>query len=314
MNNNYIILDLYICQLILINGIIIISIIIYINLILYKIYVRDNIYIKIHKVPIRKIYKKFKGFSKIDLKGKYKRLLITDLLYICIPNGQKKSFYMNCIGLRGINSGKFIIHNVYNNIYNNDLCILLTDYSKNIMRLDNAGGNSLISEILSLEIIRYLIEECFPKKNKNKMEEIITEKEIQYIFPDNSPKTDYIIKFGNKSIAVSTTRAMSFGKIIFTEEKAIKLIYGKIRRINESNENVLPPYNWDKQILHIITQKKEYSKMLEKVFNNLDSEYTKKILIICSVFESKLPYLRDEIICGGIYKDEGILQVPSKYL
>ena len=154
----------------------------------------------------------------------------------------------------------------------------------------------------------------FSKKNKNKMEEIITEKEILYFFPDNSPKTDYIIKFGNKSIAVSTTRAMSFGKTEFTEEKALNLIDGKIRRINESNDNVLPPYNWNKQILHIITQKKEYSEILQKVFNNLDSEYTKKILIICSVFESELPYLRDERINGGIYKDEGILQVQSKYI
>lgn len=313
MNNSYdiyIIFDLY--QLIVINCIII-SIIICINL--YNKYVRDNI--KINEVQVRKIYKKFKGFSKLDLKGKYrKKVLITDLLDICIPYGQKKSFYMNCIGLRGTNTGKFIIHNVYyNNIYkNNDLCILLTDYSKIIMKLENAGGNSLISEILSLEIIKYLIEECFPKKNKNKMEEIITEKEILYFFPDNSPKTDYIIKFGNKSIAVSTTRAMSFGKTEFTEEKALNLIYGKIRRINESNDNVLPPYNWNKQILHIITQKKEYSEILQKVFNNLDSEYTKKILIICSVFESELPYLRDERINGGIYKDEGILQVQSKYI
>ena len=315
MNNSYdiyIIFDLY--QLIVINCIII-SIIVCVNL--YNKYVRDNIYIKFREVQIRKIYKKFKGFSKLDLQGKYrKKVLITDLLDICIPNGQKKSFYMNCIGLRGTNTGKFIIHNVYyNNIYkNNDLCILLTDYSKIIMKLENAGGNSLISEILSLEIIKYLIEECFPKKNKNKMEEIITEKEILYFFPDNSPKTDYIIKFGNKSIAVSTTRAMSFGKTEFTEEKALNLIYGKIRRINESNDNVLPPYNWNKQILHIITQKKEYSEILQKVFNNLDSEYTKKILIICSVFESELPYLRDERINGGIYKDEGILQVQSKYI
>lgn len=307
----YIIFDLY--QLIVINCIII-SIIVCVNL--YNKYVRDNIYIKFREVQIRKIYKKFKGFSKLDLKGKYKRVLITDLLDICIPYGQKKSFYMNCIGLHGTNTGKFIIHNVYyNNIYkNNDLCILLTDYSKIIMKLENAGGNSLISEILSLEIIKYLIEECFPKKNKNKMEEIITEKEILYFFPDNSPKTDYIIKFGNKSIAVSTTRAMSFGKTEFTEEKALNLIDGKIRRINESNDNVLPPYNWNKQILHIITQKKEYSEILQKVFNNLDSEYTKKILIICSVFESELPYLRDERINGGIYKDEGILQVQSKYI
>ena len=308
----YIIFDLY--QLIIINGIIIISIIIYVNL--YKIYVRDNIYIKKQIVPIRKIYKKFKGFSNLNFKNEYRNVLITNLLDICIPNGEKKEFYMNSIGLRGNNYGKLIIHNVlYKNKYiNNDLCIRLTEYSEIIMKLSNAGGNSLISEILSLEIIRYLIEECFPKKNKNKMEEIITEKEIQYFFPDNSPKTDYIIKFGNKSIAVSTTRAMSFGDMEFTEDKALHLIYGKIRRINESNDNVLPPYNWNKQILHIITQKKEYAKILQKVFNNLDKEYTKKILIICSIFESPLPYLRDERINGGMYEERYILQVPKNYL
>ena len=223
---------------------------------------------------------------------------------------------MNSIGLRGNDYGKFIIHNVsYKNKYiNNDLCIRLTEYSEIIMKLSNAGGNSLISEILSLEIIRYLIERCFPKKNKNKMEEIITEKEIQYFFPDNSPKTDYIIKFGNKSIAVSTTRAMSFGNIEFTEDKALHLIYGKIRRINESNVNVLPPHNWNKQILHIITQKKEYAEILQKVFNNLDKEYTKKILIVCSIFESPLPYLRDEKINGGMLENQYILQVPKNYL
>ena len=51
--------------------------------------------------------------------------------------------------------------------------------------------------------------------------------------------------------------------------------------------------------------------ILQKVFNNLHSEYTKKILIICSVFESELPYLRDERINGGIYKNE--VWEPRRY-
>jgi len=261
-------------------------------------------------------YKKYKGFSELNKDNIYKEVYIKDLLDIKIPLGRKKHIYKNIVGV--YKSGNILCHSIsYNSEYlGSDLLLMLSEYSKEIMILPNAGGNSLISEILSLEIMINIFKNCFPRKRNNKLLSIITEGEVKYTFPNNSPKTDYIIKLMNKSIAVSVTRAMHFGEFIFTEDKARKIISGKVRRIHESNKNVLPPYNWNNQILHVITQREEYAKILKKVFNELDSEYTDKIFIICSVIESPLPFIRDEHISAGLIEEtnNAILQINKNYL
>jgi len=239
---------------------------------------------------------------------------ISKLFNNIFPIELKSKFYKHMIGIKGYYDGEFITHRLDRNIQHksNLTSIELSDFGKILMKIPNAGGNSCASEILSYEIMKQLIELCAPTGNTNNIKNIITETNIKYLFSYNSPKTDYIICYGRRKIAVSVTRAMHYNDIEFNYEKALRIIRGKIRRINESNDNVFD--KWNKQILHILTQKKDYAELLNKAFYSLDRNERYGIFIVCTIFDGLLPFVKDEFLNVGIINNIGILQTPTEFL
>lgn len=127
------------------------------------------------------------------------------------------------------------------------------------MLMENAGGNSHISEALSFEILRLQFG----------AELIKTECEIKYWWP-HWKMTDYMIRINGKKFGVSVTRAMKLTeKQIFSAEDAERLLSKKMQCINESTEGVLLNDQWDKQILHIFAMNNATERTLRTAYRKL---------------------------------------------
>lgn len=119
----------------------------------------------------------------------------------------------------------------------------LSNDSKYMLNLPNAGGTSIISEVFSFEILhRYYGAKLSA-----------TETQIQYC-NSGSKKTDYSVIINNNVYAVSVTRCFSYNDGVYiTDKYAYDILDKKITAILFSNDNVIKLYSWKKQLLHIFT-------------------------------------------------------------
>jgi len=101
----------------------------------------------------------------------------------------------------------------------------------------NAGGNSLASEVLSLEVLRMLLNAKLSRT------------EMQLTYMPSGKITDYSCVIRGAQYGVSVTRALKFGGV-FTRSDARALLEKKLFGIQQSTRNVCEE-RWSKQILHI---------------------------------------------------------------
>lgn len=152
--------------------------------------------------------------------------------------------------------------------------------SQKMMNIPNAGGSSLISEILSFEFLK-----LFCKAELNK-----TEMEIQY-FPQGSKITDYSVSIGNETYGVSVTRAFNFrGSGHFTEQAAKHLLQKKLNGIYWSSKNVIKRDAWKKQILHCFCPDKESAKTLSNAYKKLKSYERGNSIVIITVCNHEMVF------------------------
>ena len=158
-----------------------------------------------------------------------------------------------------------------------DLSILekfdLSDGAKTIAGEENAGGNSVISEVLSYEFLH----RAFGAELEH------TEMQLKY-WPAESKKTDYSIKLNNQILGVSVTRAMHFiDDELFTEHDATMLLKKKLHGINMSSMNIVKRHKWEKQILHIWTRTEKIAQHLERAYRKLKSCYRANTIVLITV-------------------------------
>jgi hypothetical protein len=128
--------------------------------------------------------------------------------------------------------------------------------AKRMLNAPNAGGSSVMSEVLSCE----LMCESFSASLQR------TEMEIEY-WPPNSKKTDYSVSLFGRSIGVSVTRAWKlWGE--FSIADAQSLLYKKLNGIAASSSTVIQEHGWQKQILHVWTAHSYIAHVLAHVFEN----------------------------------------------
>lgn len=133
----------------------------------------------------------------------------------------------------------------------------------------NAGGNSVLSEVISFEFFR----SCFNAKL------LKTEMEVDY-YPMGGSITDYVCGMFGRKFGVSVTRAMKYmGE--FTDEDAERLLSKKLKGVVQSSKNSLE--NWEKQILHVWTPSKDTANTLTRVYNTLDKDVTSNTVVIVTV-------------------------------
>ena len=120
----------------------------------------------------------------------------------------------------------------------------MNKYGKESLLVDNAGGNSEISEAWS---ISYLMD-------KIGANECIYEMNVRYIFNEYK-MVDYIISVNNSNtvtrIGVSVTRAICSPYKKYTREEGIRLLKKKLEGLVISKETVCGEQNFYQSILHI---------------------------------------------------------------
>ena len=126
---------------------------------------------------------------------------------------------------------------------------------------ENAGGSSVCSEVMSMQ----LMEDCEGAPLHK------TEKEITYT-SDQGAITDYIAKLGPSLVGVSVTRAYK-GPVVqtYTDADAKKLLEKKLAGVNVSSAKVSAGDKWVKQVLHIWTLRADWVPQLKAAWESLDA-------------------------------------------
>eukprot|EP00658_Telonema_sp_P-2_P022745 TRINITY_DN19102_c0_g1_i1.p1 TRINITY_DN19102_c0_g1~~TRINITY_DN19102_c0_g1_i1.p1 ORF type:complete len:276 (-),score=55.03 TRINITY_DN19102_c0_g1_i1:142-969(-) len=186
----------------------------------------------------------------------------------------------------------------------------LSDGGHQIMNTPNAGGNSVVSEVTSFELLRRLIRARLSK----------TEMDIRYNFPEHSKKTDYVVTVpqpdgtSERQIAISVTRAMQHSTTQeYSYEHAERLIHKKLLCVLFSNRNVLKRDRWAQQVLHILTDDVRKARLLKKAFKRADPELKRGVVVICSVTKNaRFVYVRDQYMNQHGLAD-GVVESDSDY-
>ncbi|XP_064597494.1 AAC-rich mRNA clone AAC4 protein-like [Liolophura sinensis] len=138
-----------------------------------------------------------------------------------------------------------------------------------LLSVPNAGGSSVISEVLSYE----LLHTCFGATL------LKTEMEVSY-FPRGGSITDYVCGLAGVKIGVSVTRAMKY-QGNYTQNDACYLLKKKLSGIVQSSRNTLE--KWNKQILHVWTRSREDADHVKQAFDTMDSATRSNTLVLVTI-------------------------------
>lgn len=119
---------------------------------------------------------------------------------------------------------------------------VLSDGGHRMFNTPNAGGSSGNSEVFAFEVLH----RC------EYAELAATETEVSYT-PTTSKKTDIVVNIEGQVVGVSVARAFKYppGSALPVSD-ARNLLNGKFSDILVSTQNVNPPWQWNKQILHVL--------------------------------------------------------------
>lgn len=118
----------------------------------------------------------------------------------------------------------------------------LSDGGFTMFNTPNAGGSSGNSEVFAFEVLH----RC------EFAELAATETQVTYT-PPGSKKTDIVVNIEGEIVGVSVARAFKYppGTPLPVAD-ARNLLNGKFSDIQVSTQNVNPPWQWNKQILHVL--------------------------------------------------------------
>ena len=140
--------------------------------------------------------------------------------------------------------------------------------ARRVYEEENAGGSSLISEAMSME----LLARAFGAKL------LKTEMQLAY-FPSTSAITDFAVELDGIELGVSVTRAMSHPDSPLTLEAALRLLQKKLSGVLKSTAAC---YNasWRKQVLHIWARSAQAARLLEEAYALLAPELIHSTLVL----------------------------------
>ncbi|KAJ3300322.1 hypothetical protein HDU76_006117 [Blyttiomyces sp. JEL0837] len=175
----------------------------------------------------------------------------------------------------------------------------LSDSAKRVLETPNAGGDSIISEALSTEIITRLI---FPYAKL-----AATEMEVKY-FPMGGSMTDYILQVkrgaefrytntttntnnnDNVNIAVSVTRAFGYNRR-YTLADATRLMHKKMNGVIFAGRNLYVPEKVDKHILHVFVPDGKVAKLVRIAYGKLEEEVKGGTVVVVTICKERWLYV-----------------------
>jgi hypothetical protein len=184
--------------------------------------------------------------------------------------------------------GELLVTYIYRDIFyisdtDFDLCLSASQ----ILNTENAGGNSTVSETLSMECLARLFDAS----------EGITEMDVIY-WNQRWKKIDYICTIYNERVGVSVTRAMKHPfPDEFTFEDAIDLLYKKIYGLIIARQGVTQKQQYFKTILHIWCQTTYIANTVHNAFQSLSDDLMTENIIIYTTITNYKPIYYDDITC-----------------
>ncbi|KAH8548041.1 hypothetical protein BGW37DRAFT_507988 [Umbelopsis sp. PMI_123] len=157
--------------------------------------------------------------------------------------------------------------------------VQLGNDARRMLHTPNAGGTSILSEVMSMELMQRLFGAKISK----------TEMELVYS-TSHTPITDYscILPSVNgqpaKRIAVSVTRAMAYQRK-FKPADAKRLLTKKLRGVFYSNQT-LANETIERQILHIWTPSGAAANIVRKLWYKMPRELLCNTVVLVSIVNS----------------------------
>jgi hypothetical protein len=122
----------------------------------------------------------------------------------------------------------------------------------------NAGGKSEFSEAHSIQHFKDRFQAC----------DFLIEMEVDYLF--QYKMVDNLCTMHGERVGVSVTRAMSFGRLVFTDEDAARLLRKKLYGLIVARNCVVPKLTFFKSVLHIWCQSQEIAEAIQRVYSSFD--------------------------------------------
>ncbi|KAF0720669.1 Aste57867_94 [Aphanomyces stellatus] len=138
----------------------------------------------------------------------------------------------------------------------------------------NAGGQSVVSEALSMEYMHQLFGAV----------DVVTEMQIEYWSP-NWKKVDYLCSIRGERVAVSVTRAMTFQGSTFGLAESRALLRKKLHGLVVAKSGVCVSQRYVKSILHIWCQTHAMADLLAQCYADVvvSLDITENVVLIATV-------------------------------
>lgn len=153
---------------------------------------------------------------------------------------------------------------------------------------DNAGGSSIVSEVLSADILSVVYHAT----------NVRTEMQVEYIF-SNWKIADFVVECFGERVGVSVTRAMGWRSVRgggyidesqFDEASAIKLLTKKLTGLVMARSGVAERDSFYKSILHIFAQSDRIANLLQQAFFSLEASVRDVVICVCTVCDDLVVY------------------------
>jgi hypothetical protein len=159
----------------------------------------------------------------------------------------------------------------------------LSEGGKTIHDVGNLGGSSLLSEVVSFEILARCEDATLLK----------TEGEIVYTDPMGT-KTDLLLDIDGLMVGVSVTRAYAFPpRDPYTVQQASELLTDKLGDILISNDNVAPEDAWTKAVLHVIAYEDMHAQSIATAYEALDASLKADTIVMVTVTDGDDAFVYD---------------------
>jgi hypothetical protein len=169
--------------------------------------------------------------------------------------------------------------NTYKINHFNDIQSISSDANR-ILTVQNAGGNSFVSEAMSFEVLSGIIPDIKLTR---------TEMDINYVF-STSPKIDYIVQSFSGLIGVSVTRAMNT-KIGLRYPQAKKLLQKKINGLLKARQFTCN--EWNCNLLHVFVMRRDAHKV-RRALNSIGNFQGVQIMV--TVLKRSQSWIMDNIM------------------
>ncbi len=153
--------------------------------------------------------------------------------------------------------------------------------AKYILNQPNAGGSSIWSEALAMEVLQRTLG-C---------REVYSEMEIVY-FNENWKKCDFITCLRSERIGVSVTRALLIGKLAPKNPDDLEIclyhfLQKKIHGLVVSRVGVDERFNFQQSVLFVWSPDRITTRLVKKLFHQLGPELTENIFLMIAETNSK---------------------------